>query len=232
MKAKLMAGALAVGLVAPLTVVAGPSAFGEEETVSASMAERLNPRLKGGVAWLGTDLNSTYIDEDMADDSKYVRSIKLKKWDSPYDVKVTTGEYTFFDLRTEKLWVEPVEGTRYPSRFEIDFEAEVTFTDGSSGLFPGKISVPVDPELVSLFARPKPKESTTITKPAPTDTAKPTATAEPTPTNTSTPAPQGDEPSNDSVIDVIIGLLVLVGLGVGVAALAGAIPGVKIPLPR
>ena len=48
MKAKLMAGALAVGLVAPLTVVAGPSAFGEEEAVSASMAERLNPRLNAG----------------------------------------------------------------------------------------------------------------------------------------------------------------------------------------
>lgn len=220
MKAKLMAGALAVGLVAPLTVVAGPSAFGEEETVSASMAERLNPRLRGGTAVLGTDLNSTIIDEDMADDRKYVRSIKLKKWDSPYDVKVTTGEYTLLRLKTEKLWVEPVEGEKYPLTFEIDFEAEVTFTDGSSGLFPGKISVPVDPDLVSWGARPKPKNP------------KPTATTEPKPTNTSTPAPQGDESSSDSAVDAIIGLLVLAGLGVGIAALAGAIPGVKIPLPR
>ena len=227
-----MAGALAVGLVAPLTVVAGPSAFGEEETVSASMAERLNPRLRGGTALLGTDLNSAIIRTDMADDFEYVRSIKLKKWDSPYDVKLTTGEYTVFRLKTEKLWVEPVEGKKYPSRFEIDFEAEVTFTDGSRGLFPGKISVPVASKLVSVFARPKPKESTTSTKPAPTDTAKPTATAEPTPTNTSTPAPQGDESSSDSAVDAIIGLLVLAGLGVGIAALAGAIPGVKIPLPR
>ncbi|WP_311475455.1 hypothetical protein [uncultured Corynebacterium sp.] len=232
MKAKLMAGALAVGLVAPLTVVAGPSAFGEEETVSASMAERLNPRLNASFIVLGTNSNSTIIREDMADDRRYVRSIKLKKWDSPYDVKVTTGEYTYFGLKTEKLWVEPVEDARYPSRFEIDFQAEVTFSDGSSGLFPGKFSVSVASKLVSWFPRPKPKESTTSTKPAPTDTPKPTATAEPKPTNTSTPAPQGDESSSDSVVDIIIGLLVLVGVGVGIAALAGAIPGVKIPLPR
>lgn len=67
MKAKLMVGALAIGLVAPLTVVAGPSAFGEEETVSASMSETLNPRLKKGGAILGTDLNGTIIRTDMAD---------------------------------------------------------------------------------------------------------------------------------------------------------------------
>lgn len=130
------------------------------------------------------------------------------------------------------MWIDLVEGEKYPLTFDIEFKAEVVFTDNTSGVFPGKISVTVDPDLVSWGARPKPKNPKTTDKPAQTDTPKPTATAEPKPTNTTTQAPQRDESSSDSVVDTIIGLLVLVGLGVGIAALAGAIPGVKIPLPR
>lgn len=152
MKTKFVAGAVALALVAPIVVPVTPIASGQVAETDATQAGTLNPRLWAFPAFMGTSSTGTTLRDDLADESETVRSIELESWESPYPVELSTAPDTSFLGRTTRIWVEPKAGEKYPSKFDIDLKARVSFKDGSSGLFPCKLTVRVDSELTTRAA--------------------------------------------------------------------------------